>query len=105
MRRDVLRRVRWANVSLPCDVLIAFTTVVIWPLISPPPPRLPPDTPRPLVQATPQPPAPKVGDRRRRAARSPRPALRKTPERRRRFPGPRARTTTRTPAREATPNA
>jgi hypothetical protein len=54
MRRDVLRRVRWANVSLACAVLIALTTVVIWPLVSPAPPALPPDAPRPLVAPEPR---------------------------------------------------
>src|SRR3954470_807485 len=53
MRHDVLRRVRWANVSLACAVLIALATLVIWPLLSPAPPALPPDPPRPLVGGEP----------------------------------------------------
>jgi hypothetical protein len=49
MRRDVLRRVRWANVALTAAVLLALTTLVVWPLLSPSTPTLPPDTSRPLV--------------------------------------------------------
>jgi len=52
MRRDVLRRVRWANVSLAGAVLVALTTIVVWPLVSASPPTLPPDTARPLVSGT-----------------------------------------------------
>src|SRR4051794_3118500 len=49
MRHDVLRRVRWANVSLACAVLAALATLVVWPLLSAAPPPLPSDTTRPLV--------------------------------------------------------
>ena len=55
MRRDVVRRVRWGNVALACAVLAALGAVVAWPLVSAPPPRLPPDTPRPLVAGEPAP--------------------------------------------------
>src|SRR4051794_38760132 len=55
MRRDVLRRIRWANVALAVAVVTALVTVVAWPLVSNPAVDLPPDMPRPLVEAKPPP--------------------------------------------------
>jgi hypothetical protein len=49
MRRDVLRRVRWANVALACAVVAALVMIVVWPLVVDSTPALPPDAPRPLV--------------------------------------------------------
>jgi hypothetical protein len=49
MRRDVLRRVRWANVALAAAVIAALVIVVVWPLVADSTPALPPDTARPLV--------------------------------------------------------
>src|SRR5688572_2126465 len=48
MRSDVLRRVRWTNVTLALGTLALLTTVIAWPLMTAPPPTLPADTARPL---------------------------------------------------------
>jgi hypothetical protein len=53
MRRDVLRRVRWGNVALAAAIALALATIIAWPLIAAPSPRLPPDTARPLVSEAP----------------------------------------------------
>jgi hypothetical protein len=54
MRRDVLRRVRWGNVSLACTALAALSAIVVWPVVATSPRALPPDTPRPLVAEEPR---------------------------------------------------
>ena len=51
MRSDVLRRVRWANLSLALGALATLATVIAWPLTTAPAPGLPADTARPLVEA------------------------------------------------------
>ena len=48
MRSDVLRRVRWANVSLALGALATLATVIAWPLVTTPAPRLPPNAARPV---------------------------------------------------------
>src|SRR3954469_19943865 len=49
MPRDVLRRVRWANLTLTLAVLGALAATILWPLVAAPAPALPPDVARPLM--------------------------------------------------------
>ena len=51
MRRDVLRRVRWGNLTVACGALLCLGAVVAWPRLGPSAPRLPPDAATPLVKA------------------------------------------------------
>jgi hypothetical protein len=49
MGSDLVRRVRWRNVARAGAVVAVVATVVAWPRLTPPPPRLPDRAPRPLV--------------------------------------------------------
>src|SRR3954447_4453309 len=51
--RDILRRVRWVNVSLALAAAGALAGVILWPLAGAPTPSLPPDLAKPLVSDTP----------------------------------------------------
>lgn len=49
MRRDMLRRVRWGNLTVACGALLCVGAVAAWPRLGPTAPRLPPDTAKPLA--------------------------------------------------------
>lgn len=55
MGRNVLRRIRWANVALAAAGALAAGLVAAWAFPGPGTPGLPPDAPRPLVSDEPIP--------------------------------------------------
>jgi hypothetical protein len=113
MRTGFLARVRWPNVALAAVVVGLLGALVAWPLLSPPPPVLPPGTERVEVppQRTPSP-APAVQPRQEAAGPAARPTRGRAERSRRaerpmpRRPRPRSRRRTATrPTRAPAPIA